>query len=809
MSGQDRLIENLSSALQGIADAVGVPVVITAADGKRVTKWQWPGDWDAGHHPPRTVSVADVRFDRDSVAIVPTTTTPRFVVRFEPQNGRYLFVQSGGLPDGYAWVGHTVRPQRLPGCKFPMEVRSEFLLGLLVSRVCEVVARHRSEADAGTIDDLDVENIRRIGLALRKRITNSHDADPFFSLDAVPDLSEVFGDSGGETKWSAALTEVFTLTTTGTRASFNLMGLSGDFVTHASEFQSVCEEFARRRFGPTCFASDIGHLILSVLSRREAGPVRAAMHRKCHAKFTEVFAPVFAYGLVVGLVFGGQIVEAKADIKRIAEVLGKTEGEREKIRGKLKEAEEGTVDRAKAIVSGLAGIIGMLLERYCTARSQGALREHLVSLDATEPRGLLQSACAAVKRYLGVTEASAFLLKGDDLFLEATTAREVLVRGEARADGERVAGEKAIGLRFYKRGEGLTGGVALSREPRYERNATKAEDWSGKCSEVIPDSQCLLAPILHGDQCFGVLRASRPTRFSVIPVEHREIFIAFACELGMALGYQAVLLERSEGFRERAEEFRSLLAQAAHEFRAPLHNILQLTAALQGIEPEELLMVPRLRQMIKEEVARAKRHVNNYLLFGIEGREELRYDLKPNSLGRLVEDCAASFRLTAGRRGLTIKVDASVRRLPHVVCDYERIEQVFINIMDNAVKYSFRGEPITIRAKDHPTTVTVSVTDRGLGVPKDAKKKIFQGYRRAVEDKRVFKPGTGLGLMIAKQIVDRHEGEIYVESAPFLDDPKLLADYEGFETTFIVMLPKAGPRETTPAERATETTEGT
>jgi two-component system sensor histidine kinase VicK len=206
--------------------------------------------------------------------------------------------------------------------------------------------------------------------------------------------------------------------------------------------------------------------------------------------------------------------------------------------------------------------------------------------------------------------------------------------------------------------------------------------------------------------------------------------------------------------------------------------------------------VENTHQKIKEEVYRAKRLVDNYLLRGIEGREDLRYYFQPDDIGKLVIDCASRFHMTAARKGATIRIAAEVRTLPKIMMDRERIDQVLGNILDNAVKYSFDNTDIEVSANATKAHVSITITDYGLGIAREERDSIFQGYQRAVEDLGRFKPGTGLGLKIAKKIVDGHGGEIQVESVPWMADRRRLARHEGFRTSFRVVLPLGGPPKT-------------
>jgi signal transduction histidine kinase len=182
--------------------------------------------------------------------------------------------------------------------------------------------------------------------------------------------------------------------------------------------------------------------------------------------------------------------------------------------------------------------------------------------------------------------------------------------------------------------------------------------------------------------------------------------------------------------------------------------------------------------------------MENYLLVGVGGRLEIPYNFREHDLLSVLRDCIQWYGLDAAKRGMEIKLVApGVEGIP-IVCDRDRLEQVFSNLLDNAVKYGFEFEPVKVEVRDRGWVLSVRISDRGLGVPRSAYDLIFQGFQRAVDDKRRFKPGTGLGLRIAKEIVKRHRGEVVVESVPYFDDPARVTIYEGYETTFTVTLPK-------------------
>ena len=113
-----------------------------------------------------------------------------------------------------------------------------------------------------------------------------------------------------------------------------------------------------------------------------------------------------------------------------------------------------------------------------------------------------------------------------------------------------------------------------------------------------------------------------------------------------------------------------------------------------------------------------------------------------------------------------VRVSAEVNgALPHLRGDRERLRQVVQNLVDNAVKYSPAGSEVRVSARADDRIVRVEVQDQGPGIPLDDQKLIFEKFGRSVVAGGT-KPGTGLGLFIARSIAEAHGGSLHVESAP-------------------------------------------
>ena len=110
---------------------------------------------------------------------------------------------------------------------------------------------------------------------------------------------------------------------------------------------------------------------------------------------------------------------------------------------------------------------------------------------------------------------------------------------------------------------------------------------------------------------------------------------------------------------------------------------------------------------------------------------------------------------------LTMKCESDI---PDVTADKEKLQQVIINIVSNAIKYTPKGGNVAITAKNSGEFFLISVSDNGIGIPKDDLPRIFERFYRVEKSRTSDAGGTGLGLAIAKEIIDAHGGDIKIDS---------------------------------------------
>ena len=282
-------------------------------------------------------------------------------------------------------------------------------------------------------------------------------------------------------------------------------------------------------------------------------------------------------------------------------------------------------------------------------------------------------------------------------------------------------------------------------------------------SDALP--RCTLAaPIKVGAYKYGVLVLETirgPTVFSVSDLPFLQTIsdlIALAIDRDrLAAQADAVREER------RAERMRSeVLATLSHELRMPLTAIQGYSSALllDEVDWSEEKGQKFLR-LIEEESENMQSMLKDILDSSLIDVDQLIIERQPVRLQRLARDVAEEMQHQTESHRIIVDFP---EKFPILVFDPRWIKQVFRNILDNAIKYSPEGGLIVIRGEERPSDVVIMVADQGIGISPEDLIPLFERYFRVRSQANLHIPGTGLGLPIARAIVEGHGGRIWAES---------------------------------------------
>jgi PAS domain S-box-containing protein len=231
--------------------------------------------------------------------------------------------------------------------------------------------------------------------------------------------------------------------------------------------------------------------------------------------------------------------------------------------------------------------------------------------------------------------------------------------------------------------------------------------------------------------------------------------------------------------RELERSKTAFLSDVSHELRTPLTTIQSAVSLLERAEERLDPLEHRALELAEGELARIRGMVEELLTLAQMDSWQYSLKLETTDLSRIIENAVDSVEAKAQRFGIEIHLyDAAVQ----CTCDSQKLYQVFLNLLDNAVKYSETGARVDITVGKDKNDHIVRIKDTGMGIPEEDLPHLFERFYRVDKNRSRSTGGSGLGLAISKQIVEMHGGRISVASEV------------GVGTTFTVRLPKAPQR---------------
>jgi len=305
-------------------------------------------------------------------------------------------------------------------------------------------------------------------------------------------------------------------------------------------------------------------------------------------------------------------------------------------------------------------------------------------------------------------------------------------------------------------------------------------DFVRKMQKKLGVKTSIVLPIVARNKPIGTIIFTLNKQQEKISIFEKQILVGFTNALGIAVEH-ASLLRRLKQTNERLKRISALkdefVSLTSHELRTPLtaiggslSTILEGYAGKMDKEAEEFL------EGAYNENQRLLRLVNNLLNISRIEAGRLKYQITNFNLLKILESVAGTLQGQLKEKGLKLKYNVFEKAL--VKADQDKVQEVFFNLIGNAVKFTDKGE-IKVTAWKQSKTVVVAVEDTGQGIGKKDQKKLFQKFERVVGSN---KKGTGLGLYICKTVIEGMQGNIWLKSKKEVG------------TTFYFTLPYASSR---------------
>ena len=292
----------------------------------------------------------------------------------------------------------------------------------------------------------------------------------------------------------------------------------------------------------------------------------------------------------------------------------------------------------------------------------------------------------------------------------------------------------------------------------------KNEKAAGWGTDILPAAKAYYLPLKTSQGVFGVLGVFFKSDKEGLDTRENSLLGALASQA--AVGIQRIKLfevsRQMELVRETEKLQTALLNSISHDLRTPLVSITgALSSLLQDASSLDDKMRKELLEGAYEESISLNRLVGNLLDMTRVEAGTLKINAKLCDLHDVVGTALQALKDKLETRDVRIDI---AQNIPEVPMDFTLMMRVFVNLVDNAVKYSNQGAPIRIAAMLLDKEVRIEVKDEGFGIPDEDITRIFDKFYRAVKPRQVT--GTGLGLSICKGIVEAHGGRIFAGNNP-------------------------------------------
>jgi PAS domain S-box-containing protein len=276
--------------------------------------------------------------------------------------------------------------------------------------------------------------------------------------------------------------------------------------------------------------------------------------------------------------------------------------------------------------------------------------------------------------------------------------------------------------------------------------------WRCKNGSYIWIEQRVMKIINKSGNLEAIETISRDINKKIMAARQREIL------------YQQEKKQRQE-LQEEAQARGQFIDVLAHELRTPLTPVLASVEMLSELcsSSTDSLQTKLINNAYKGASSLATR-LEELLDLAKFSRGTFTLNFQLLNASELLKTVANNYSPTMLQKYQILKINIDPD-LPLIYADRSRLEQVLLNLLSNASKYSPKNTEITLTAKKENSTLLIGIQDQGIGIGLEDQKRLFKPYHRVEQDRQSF-PGIGLGLAVSKQIIEAHHGKIWIESAP-------------------------------------------
>jgi signal transduction histidine kinase len=272
----------------------------------------------------------------------------------------------------------------------------------------------------------------------------------------------------------------------------------------------------------------------------------------------------------------------------------------------------------------------------------------------------------------------------------------------------------------------------------------------------------------------AVLRCLREAAANGVAVREVELgekaFWAYAAQMdrgqpGNALNGDASIILAVRDITEHRSLERAktaFVSDLSHELRTPLTTIQSAVDLLERARDRLDPLEHRALELADQELKRIRGMVEELMTLAQMDSWKYQLEVGPANMSTVVQTAIESVEAKAQRFGIKIYFDEAGEH--RCICDVQKLYQVFLNLLDNAIKYSDSGARVDVEIEEDDSTLTVRIRDTGVGIPKEDLNQLFERFYRVDKDRSRATGGSGLGLAISRQIVEMHGGSISVES---------------------------------------------